>query len=129
MRKRGFITINGKVFPYPDRGLVLRKTTLTKNGRNPVGTVVGEVVGREQNKIDNLSWNFLDAETWAEMCQEFSKFKIEVRFPDMTTGSWITLMMYVGDRTAEPYFVDVERGGLPTHYRKCKCNIIDVGEQ
>ena len=45
----------------------------------------------------------------------------------MQTNSLITLRMYIGDRSATPYFIDTDTD-LPTHYKECKFNIIDVGE-
>lgn len=118
------ITINGKAFPAPSRGMELLISTLVNSGRNANGEVVGQVVGRNQNKA-TLSWKWLDAETWASMLQEFDNFIVIARIPDMQRNDWTTLKMYPGDRSAEPYWVDDE--GLPTHYTNCKVNIIDCG--
>ena len=63
------ITINGKEFPAPQRGLEFIVSTNVNSGRNANGEVIGQVVGRNQNKANNLVWPFLDAQTWAEMLQ------------------------------------------------------------
>jgi hypothetical protein len=100
-------------------------TTVTA-GRNANNEVVGQKVGRDQYKLDNLFWPHLSAFTWSSMLKEFAKFKVSVTFPDMVNNTWITLWMYPGDRTATVFKVDSETG-LPTEYLNCKCNVIDFG--
>lgn len=121
------ITVNGKEFPAPQRGLEFIVSTLVNSGRNANGEVIGQVVGRNQNKLNNLVWPWLDAQTWADMLQAFNDFFVIVRFPDMTTNTWKTLKMYPGDRSAEPYWID-PKTKMPTYYINCKVNIIDCGE-
>lgn len=119
------IYVNGKAFPFPKRGLNFIVSTNMSGGRNALGEVIGQKVGRDQNKINNLVWPILDAQTWADMLQEFEQFFVTVKFPDMVTNEWRTLLMYPGDRSAEPYEVNEE--GFPTKYINCKVNIIDCG--
>lgn len=121
------ITINGKEFPAPQRGLEFIVSTNVNSGRNANGEVIGQVVGRNQNKANNLVWPFLDAQTWAEMLQEFDDFFVIATIPDMVHNTWQTIKMYPGDRSAEPYWIDSVTK-LPTHYINCKVNIIDCGE-
>jgi hypothetical protein len=123
-----FITINGKAFPSPGNDLNFLIATTITAGRNANNEVIGQKVGRDQYKMDNLVWPDLTAAVWSEMLLEFEKFKIYVRFPDMVHNSWITLWMYCGDRSAKPFpgKIDPETG-LPTEYLQCKCNIIDYG--
>lgn len=121
------ITINGKEFPAPQRGLEFIVSTNVNSGRNANGEVIGQVVGRNQNKANNLVWPFLDAQTWAEMLQEFDDFFVIATIPDMVHNTWQTIKMYPGDRSAEPYWIDPV-AKLPTHYINCKVNIIDCGE-
>lgn len=121
------ITINGKEFPAPQRGLEFIVSTNVNSGRNANGEVIGQVVGRNQNKANNLVWPFLDAQTWAEMLQEFDDFFVIATIPDMVHNTWQTIKMYPGDRSAEPYWIDPVTK-LPTHYINCKVNIIDCGE-
>lgn len=122
-----FIRINGLVCPYPKRGLELMTATIVDAARNANGTTVGQRVGRDQYKINQLVWPALSAAQWSAILRQFENFYVTVTFPDMVHNSWKTLRMYPGDRTAEPYWVD-ENTGLPTLYINCKVNIIDCGE-
>ena len=126
-----FITVNGKEFPMPYRGLngqvELQVATIVDSARNANGVVVGQKVGRDIQKINALEWKYLDAATWSEMLQAFSNFFVTVTYPDMVTNSWTTRKMYPGDRSALPYRID-ENTHLPISYVNCKVNIIDVGE-
>lgn len=119
------ITINGREFPSPDIGGSLLVATNVSDGKNANGEFVGQKVGRDQYKFENLQWKFLPAETWASMLQEFDKFVVTTRIPDMVNNRFMTIRMYPGNRTAVP--VEFDSSGLPTVYRDCKVNIIDCG--
>ena len=119
------ITINGREFPAPDIGMKEIVSTNVSQGKNAMGEFVGQKVGRDQYKLDALQWKFLDAVTWSAMLQEFEKFVVIARIPDMVHNSWITIKMYPGNRTAEP--VKVDENDKPVLYRNCKVNIIDCG--
>lgn len=119
------LTINGKDFPAPDVGGTLVVSTNVSAGKNALGEFIGQKVGRDQYKFDNLQWKFLDAETWSSMLKEFDKFVVTARIPDMVNNRMITIRMYPGNRTAVPIEFDVM--GQPTRYRDCKVNIIDCG--
>ena len=101
--------------------------TIVDSARNANAVVVGQVVGREQQKIDNLEWAYLTAEQWASLLQEFKNFYVMVTYPDMVNNTWTTRKMYPGDRTAEPFNLDPETQ-LPIDYINCKVNLIDCGE-
>lgn len=121
------IYINGHVYPAPNVGLGFTITTTVDAGRNANNVVVGQRVGRDNDKIDNLVWQFLEASTWSSILQEFeTNFYAEIKFPDMVHNAWHTRVMYPGDRTAEPFTVDPETG-LPTMYKNCKMNLVDTG--
>lgn len=122
-----FIKINGHTYPQPRRGLELMTATIVDSARNANGVVTGQVVGRQQQKINNLEWGVLDAETWAAILQEFDDFYVTVSYPDMVHNRWTTRKMYPGDRTATVLRVDDDTG-LPRTYVNCKVNLIDVGE-
>lgn len=122
----GFIFINGKEFPSPDRGLEFLVATFVSSGKNANGEFVGQRVGRDQYKLNNLVWNKLDAKTWSSMLKEFKQFVVTAKIPDMVHNDWLTIRMYPGDRTAQPLFIGPD--GLPTMYSQCKVNIIDCGE-
>lgn len=123
----GRIKINGKTFPAPDEGLELFNVTFVKHGRNANMKVVAQPIGRTQYKIDGLTWHKLPSETWAEICQECEKFRLEIEFPDMVTNSLKTLTFYPGDRRATPIYAtpgDI----LPVYWKNCKVNAIDIGD-
>lgn len=122
-----FIQINGHAYPAPRRGLKPTIATTVDAGRNANNVVVGQRVGRDNQKLDNLYWGYLDAETWKNILQEFKNFYVTVTYPDMSTGAWTTRKMYPGDRSAEPLHIS-ETTGLPLDYINCKVNLIDVGE-
>ena len=120
-----YIKINGVDIPYPKRGVQPVVTTIVNAGRNANGVVVGQRIGRDQYKLNNLEWPWLTAEEWGNILTLISGFYFNVTFPDPVTGNAITVRMYCGDRSAEPYWVD--SNGNPTHYRNCKVNLIDTG--
>lgn len=119
------LTINGREFPSPDIGGNLVVATNVSDGKNAKGEFIGQRVGRDQHKFENLQWKFLDAATWATMLQEFDKFVVTARIPDMVHNRMMTIRVYPGNRTATP--VEFDSDGLPTMYQDCKVNIIDCG--
>lgn len=119
------ITINGREFPSPDIGGNLVVATNVGDGKNTLGEFAGQKVGRDQHKFENLQWKFLDAATWAAMLQEFDKFVVTARIPDMVHNRMMTIRMYPGNRTATP--IKFDENDLPTMYQDCKVNIIDCG--
>lgn len=119
------LTINGREFPSPDIGGNLIVVINVSDGKNALGEFVGQKVGRDQHKFEGLQWKFLDAATWSAMLQEFSKFVVTARIPDMVNNRMMTIRMYPGNRTATP--IEFDPDGLPTMYQDCKVNIIDCG--
>lgn len=125
---QNFIKINNLVCPQPRRGLELMTATLVDSARNANGVVVGQKIGRDQQKINSLQWGYLTAQQWSSILKELDKnFYVTVTYPDMVNNKWTTRKMYPGDRTATPYWLD-EKTGLPKAYINCKVNLIDVGE-
>ena len=122
-----FIRVNGKAFPYMGRDLTLMTATMVDSARNANGVMVGQKVGRDVAKLDNLVWPWLTAEQWSSILQEMDKFFVEVEYPDMVTNSWKTRKFYCGDRSAQVWKIDWSTG-LPKEYINCKCNLIDTGE-
>ena len=120
-----FLEINGVEVPPPKRGVSMVVTTVVDAGRNANGVVVGQKVGRDQYKIDNLEWPWLTASEWSNILQLFNNFFVTLTFYDPATNTKQSIQVYPGDRTAEPYWIDAN--GKPTHYRNCKVNIIDTG--
>ena len=95
-------------------------------GRNANDAVIGQVVGRDLYKLDNMEWAALPAETWQKMLKAVEPFYIPVTFEDYRTGKPITITMYPGDKTAKPLFVD-KKTHIVTKYENCKFNLIDCG--
>ena len=122
-----FIKINGRDYPCPRRGLEMMVATIVDSARNANAVVVGQVVGREQQKLNTLEWAYLTAEQWSAILKEFSNFYVTVSYPDMVNNTWTTRKMYPGDRTAEPFHLDPVTQ-LPIDYINCKVNLIDCGE-
>jgi hypothetical protein len=119
------IVVNGQSFPTPIRGLTEVISTNVNSGRNANGEMVGERVGRDILKLDNVEWRWLTKAQWASMLQAVSGFKFRLTVPDVVNGGFITRTCYVGDRTCEPYYINSE--GDFTFYRSCKMNFIDCG--
>lgn len=122
-----YIKINGNAYPQPRRGLEMMTATIVDAGRNANAVTVGQVVGREQQKLNNLFWGYLTAEQWSKLLKEFRSFYVTVTYPDMVNNCWTTRKMYPGDRTATPFHLDPNTG-LPLDYINCKVNLIDCGE-
>lgn len=121
-----YIAINGQALPMPARGVQPVVTTVVDAGRNANGAVVGQRVGRDQYKLDALVWPVLSAEEWSRILRLLQDFFVSVTFPDPVSNRPVTIKMYPGDRTAEPYRVD--ENGNPTMYINCRVNLIDTGE-
>jgi hypothetical protein len=122
------LLINGTSVPVPKRGLTEVISTNVNSGRNALGEMVGERVGRDIYKIDNIEWTWLTKDQWAQILQLVSDFKFHVTFPDArkTDGhDFCTHLMYCGDRSCEPYYINAN--GDFKFYRSCKMNLIDVG--
>lgn len=120
------IYVNSTALPYPKRGLEQIVTTVVDSARSANGKVVGQKIGRDQYKLNNLEWPWLSAAEWSAILKLFNKFYVKVKFLDSVSNKWITLRMYPGDRSAEPYYIDPETGNT-TYYQNCKVNIIDCG--
>lgn len=121
-----FIRVNGRPFPAPKRYPNMVVTTAVDAARNANNKVVGQKIGRDNYKIDNLEWPYLDADTWSSMLQEFDKnYFSTVEFWDVVNNGWRTLIMYCGDRTADVFKLDST--GKPIAYINCKMNLIDAG--
>lgn len=120
-----YIAINGTPLPSPKRGVKPVVSTLVDAGRNSKGIVVAQKIGRDQYKIDDLEWPWLSAEQWSSILKLMSGFFFNVTFVDPVKNRLVTIPMYCGDRSAEPYWVDYR--GRPTWYRNCKVNLIDTG--
>lgn len=121
-----YLIINGYELPYPKRGAAPTIVTLVNSARDGNGTIIGQRIGRDQYKIDNIVFPWLSAEEWSRILTILSNFFVYVTFPDPVTNKRTTIRMYCGNRTGTPYYVD--DNGDPEHYTDCKFNLIDCGE-
>lgn len=129
---QSFITINGHQYPQPFRGTAgeveLVAATIVDSARNANGVLVGQKVGRDIQKINQLRWAYLPAATWAAILSEFdAHFFSTVTYPDMVHNTWTTRIMYCGDRSAKPFRLN-KATGLPESYVDCRVNVIDTGK-
>lgn len=120
-----YLAIDGYELPPCKRGVTVVVSTVVDSGRDANGAVVGQRVGRDQYKIDNLEWAWLTADEWGKILSILNRFYVRVTFNDPVTNGRRTVRMYCGNRSAEPYWVT--ENGTPTHYRNCKVNLIDTG--
>ena len=122
-RSSDFLIVNGVKFPPPAPGMQIIHSQNVDAGRNANGAVVGQLVGRKLWKINNLQWNGIDAETWAEMKSALEPFFVPVTFTG-DDNKRHTVYMYPGDTTGEPLKLD---GIFYSRYATCKFNLIDCG--
>lgn len=119
------IAVDGVSLPTPIRGLTEVVSTNVNDGRNALGEMVGERVGRDIYKLDGVEWRWLTKAQWQDMLTRVSGFKFHLTFPDVVNGGFCTHLCYVGDRSCEPYYIN--SNGDFTFYRSCKMNFIDCG--
>jgi hypothetical protein len=127
-KQMALLTIDGTPIPTPIRGLTEEVSTNVNSGRNANGELVGEKVGRDIYKLNNMEWRWLTKDQWAQICSlvgDGGNFKFQATFPDMVNGGFCTHLCYCGNRTAEPYYIN--NNGDFTRYKSCKMNIIDCG--
>ena len=119
------------ILPHPDDGMEVLVATMSDAGRNANGVIVGQKIGRDIYKLNNLTWKHLEAAEWHAILSLFEpNYFVTVRFPDpLRVGRFVTRRMYPGDRTAQPRFRYDENGKVEAlFYKGCKVNLIDTGE-
>lgn len=126
MALSSFLNVNGYDFPCPRDGFKYTIVTTVNNGRNANNAVIGQRVGRDLYKLGDMEWVGLSPEIWQRMLKAVEPFYVPVTFEDYRTGEPITIIMYPGDRTAQPLFAD-KNSHKVTKYRTCKFNLIDAG--
>ncbi len=120
-----FLIVNGMPFPTPKRGFKITVLTNVDSGVNAFGAVVGQVIGRNQYKLDSMQWDGLDAAVWEGMLKALEPYYIPVTFEDPQTRKQRTVIMYPEDRSGEPYWLDKDK--KIKLYRNCQLNLIDCG--
>lgn len=127
MALSSFLNVNGYDFPPPRRGFSWTITTTVNGGRNENNAVIGQRVGRDLYKLSNLEWVGLNPETRKMMLDAIKPFYVPVTFEDMANpGHLITIIMYPGDRSGKPLFVD-RLTHMVTKDETLSFNLIDAG--
>ena len=126
MAMSSFLNVNGYDLPSPRYGFQYVVQTTVDAGRNLNGAMVGQKVGRDLIKLDQLQWVGLDVEERERILQLFDNFFVDVTFEDCRTGQPTTIKMYPGDRTVKPLFVDKDTHQV-TKDEVLAVNLIDCG--
>lgn len=120
-----FLIVNGMPFPTPKREFKITVLTNVESGVNASGGVVGQVIGRNQYKLDSMQWDGLDAALWEQMLKAVEPYYVPVTFEDPQTRERRTITMYPGSRSGEPYWLDKDK--KIKLYRNCQFNLVDCG--
>ena len=127
MALSSFLNVNGYDFPPPRRGFSWTISTTVNAGRNANNAVIGDRVGRDLYKLDNMEWVGLTPKQREMMLKAIEPFYVPVTFEDMKKpGHPITLIMYPGDRSGSPLFVD-KLTHMVLQDETLKFNLIDTG--
>ena len=126
MALSAFLNVNGVDFPCPRAGFNYIISTAVDSGRNTNGQVIGQRIGRDLYKLNQMEWVGLKPEIWRAMLASVEDFFIPVTFEDYRTGKPITITMYPGDRTGTPLFANPNSHEVEK-YENCKFNLIDTG--
>lgn len=127
MPMSAFLNVNGVDFPPPRRGFSWTISTTVTEGRNVKNVFVGQRVGRDLYKLDNLEWVGLSPKMRKKMLDAVRPFYVPVTFEDPANpGHPITVTMYPGDRSGAPLFVD-KLTHMALQDETLKFNLIDTG--
>lgn len=121
-----FLNISGYDMPCPAYGLEYIISTAVNAGRNLDNAVIGQKVGRDVYKFENLQWIGLSPETRRMILGAIEPFFVPVTFEDFKTGNPITVTMYPGDRRGKPLLAD-KITHLITRDETLAFNLIDCG--
>lgn len=126
MALTSFLNVNGYDYPCPRRGFQYIISTMVDAGRNVNGAVIGQRIGRDVYKLDQLQWVGLEPSVRMIILQSLEPFYVPVTFQDFRTGQPITITMYPGDRTGRPLFTD-RITHMVTKDEVLAFNLIDAG--
>jgi hypothetical protein len=133
------LLIGGEGFVVPTPSTYVGNTaTIVDSARNVNGRMIGTVIRNGVAKI-TMTWNYITAEDWAALLQQFEpsyggNFVRDVTFFNQTSNALETREMYVSDRNHSGahlvYNADnapsVDRIGLPPGYLDAKISLIEV---
>ena len=123
MANNNFLIINGVEMPIPAPGMSIDSAIGVNAGRNANNQVVGQVVGRRQWKINNLSWRGLSESQVNTILAAIEPFYVPVTFRD-PGGTVRTVTMYPGDTSGKPLSI---KDCKYTLMEELKFNLIDAG--
>lgn len=127
MAMSSFLNVNGYDLPCPAAGFSWTISTTVNAGRNVNNAVVGQRVGRDLYKLENLKWVGLYPEQRALILKAVKDYFVPVTFEDMENpGKTITVTMYPGDRKGVPLFAD-KLTHMVTRDEILSFNLIDCG--
>ena len=120
------LIVNGVTLPTPDGGLNIAGSEGVDATRNAKFEMIAQkITDRRIVKFDSLTWSNISPEDWRKIKNEIDKFEGILKFWDNTAGAFRYIKIYWGDDKAEVLRYDSE--GKITAYKKCSCNIIDMG--
>ncbi|MEG0396880.1 MAG: hypothetical protein RR612_09145 [Oscillospiraceae bacterium] len=115
--------------PYPSAdGGAFETSRMVSAGRNALGEMVGEVVGRSIDK-QNMAWNgSISPQKWWEINRfiEAGHFTFYCHYFNFNLGYWQTKQFYASDFKVTPYMVD-KATGIPKMLKSASFNVIDCG--
>lgn len=126
MALSSFLNINGYDMPCPRYGFEYILSDAVDSGRNLNAAVVGQRVGRQLYKLQNLQWVGLYPDQRRMILTALEPFFVPCTFEDYRTGNPITIYMYPGDRTGKPLFAD-RITHMVTRDETLAFNLIDCG--
>ena len=95
MAMSSFLNVNGYDLPCPAAGFSWTISTTVNAGRNANNAVIGQRVGRDLYKLENLKWVGLTPEQRKVILTAIEPFYVPVTFEDMKNpGNQITVIMY-----------------------------------
>lgn len=126
MALTSFLNIGGYDMPCPTYGLEYTISTAVDAGRNLSNAVIGQKIGRDIYKFENLQWVGLNPDKRRMILRAIEPFFVPVTFEDFKTGNPTTVYMYPGDRKGKPLLVDGITH-LITQDETLSFNLIDCG--
>ena len=126
MARSSYLNVNGVDFPSPRYGFQYVYSTAVDAGRNLNNQVVGQKVGRELVKLDQLQWVGLSPADRQKIMKALEPFFVMVTYEDCYTGQPKTVKMYHGDIKVKPLFVD-KYTHETTQDEVLSVNLIDCG--
>lgn len=124
---RAMVTVNGHDLPEPST-YNATTSTVVDSARNTEGVMIGAVIRDDLGKVE-MTWNYIDAQKWADMLSLFStkrggSFTNPVTFFCQDTNGWEERTMYVSDRTSGVFLRRPD--GSIRGYQGARLSLIEV---